>query len=542
MTKHVGAAADAFTDATDYVVKAEAPVPITASKQNIAAKPAVKKRAQRTTPPGEVDAPVKKPRARAPKTDPISIMVRETEDAGKQTLVFVNAKRSAESVAEDLAQAREARHPLIAKKILRALSSPTTQCRRLAFCVERGTAFHHSGLSSAQRRIVEEEFLSGNLTAICATPTLAAGVNVPAFRVIIRDLHRFEGYMTEIPVLEYRQMIGRAGRPDFHDDYGEAITIAKSPGDGAWIEDRYWNGTPEPIYSKLSNLPALRMAVLSLYATRFVRSREELFVFFSKTFFAHQYGNITKLEEKLIDVEIQLTGWGFLSSVGGAASATPMGRRVSMLYIDPLSASILIAGIESKKPRTDAAIAHLLCSCIELRPLLRLKTSDFVSADAAIDTLLPEPSMFSAEYEEFLQAAKTSAMLGKWMDEAPEETILAEYGVRPGELKAKLDTADWLLYGMSELAQLLGAERREFIRARIRMKHGVKAELVPLLRMRGIGRVRARALFNNGLTSLQLINAAPETKLAALLGVKVAARVKEQLAGGGLPSKQREKR
>ena len=86
----------------------------------------------------------------------------------------------------------------------------------------------------------------------------SAGINLPAFRVIVRDLHRFEGYMTEIPVLEYLQMCGRAGRPDFHDDFGEAVTIAKAPGDVEWIQDRYWNGEPEPIHSKLASLPALR--------------------------------------------------------------------------------------------------------------------------------------------------------------------------------------------------------------------------------------------------------------------------------------------
>jgi helicase len=461
------------------------------------------------------------------KPDPIRELVDDTIEQGKQALVFVNAKRSAESVAEDLAKRCDVQYPELGKKVLKALSSPTVQCKRLAYCVERGMAFHHAGLVAAQRRVVEEEFLAGKLKVICATPTLAAGVNVPAFRVIIRDLHRFEGYMTEIPVLEYRQMSGRAGRPDFHDDYGEAITIAKSPGDAEWIEERYWNGEPEPIFSKLASLPALRMAVLGLYATRFMRTRVDLFNFFAKTFFAHQYGSAEKIEEKLIDVCLQLQEWGFL--VGD--NATPLGRRVSQLYIDPLSASILLQGIQSKKPQTDAAIAHLVCSCMELRPLLRLKVNDFANGDVSVETLIEEPSMFSAEYEEFLQAAKTASMLTRWMDEAPEEIILEEYAVRPGELRAKLETADWLLYSATELCRLTGAERRPFFRARTRMKYGVKAELVPLLRLRGVGRVRARALYRAGLTSLTEVQAAPDRKLTEILGPVLAAKVKEQLRG-----------
>ena len=465
---------------------------------------------------------------KAPKSEPVRELVEETIALGKQALVFVNAKRSAESVAEDLAKGRESKYPDLAKRVLKALSSPTVQCKRLAFCVERGTAFHHAGLVAKQRELVEEAFLKGDLHVIASTPTLAAGINLPAFRVIVRDLHRFEGYMTEIPVLEYVQMCGRAGRPDFHDDFGEAVTIAKAPGDIEWIQDRYWNGEPEPIHSKLSSLPALRTAILSLYATGFCKTREDLRAFFEKTFFAHQYKSASRLNEKITEVELQLQEWTFL--VG--SSATPLGRRVSQLYIDPLSARTLIDAIESKKPKTDAAILHALCSCVELRPLLRLKTSDFANPDAQIESLLPEPSMFSNEYEEFLQAAKTAAMLGLWIEESPEEKILEDYAVRPGELRAKLEKGEWLLYAASELGRLTNNERSDFLRCRIRLKYGVKAELVPLLRLKGVGRVRARALFKAGFTSLPAIHAATDTQLVAVLGPVLAGKVREQLRGG----------
>lgn len=465
---------------------------------------------------------------KAPKSEPVRELVEETIGMGKQALVFVNAKRSAESVAEDLAKGKESKYPELAKRVLKALSSPTVQCKRLAFCVERGTAFHHAGLVAKQREVVEEAFLKGELQVIASTPTLAAGINLPAFRVIIRDLHRFEGYMTEIPVLEYLQMAGRAGRPDFHDDFGEAVTIAKSPGDVEWIQDRYWDGEPEPIHSKLASLPALRAAILSLYATGFCRTREDLRAFFEKTFFAHQYRSAARLDEKITDVELQLQEWGFLTG----ASATPLGRRVSQLYIDPLSAHLLLEAMESKKPKTDNAILHTLCSCIELRPLLRLKTSDFADPDVQVESLLPEPSMFSSEYEEFLEAAKTASMLGLWIEEAPEEKVLEDYGVRPGELRAKLEKGEWLLYAASELARLSGGSRSEFLRCRVRLKYGVKAELLPLLRLKGVGRVRARAMFSAGLTSLPAVAAAPDAKLASVLGPVLAARVREQLSGG----------
>jgi helicase len=461
----------------------------------------------------------------AKKADPVTELVEETLSQGKQVLVFVNTKRSAEAVAEDLAKRYPGKFPDLAKKALKALSQPTKQCRRLAFCVDHGIAFHHAGLVAKQRHLVEDSFIKGDLKVIVATPTLAAGVNVPAFRVVIRDLYRFEGHMTEINILEYLQMSGRAGRPDFHDDYGEAITIAKTSSDAEWIKDRYWYGDPEPIYSKLASLPALRTAILSLYASRFVKTQDELMKFFEKTFFAYQFRNLRKLEEKIMEVSAQLEEWGFLHG----EQATPLGRRVSQLYIDPYSAYILMQGITSKKAKTDRALLHLICNCIEMRPLLSLKASDFADESVLVESVLPEPSMFSAEYEEFLQAAKTSAMLGRWVEEAPEEVILEEFGVRPGELKNKIDTGDWLLYSATELCKMMQVERREFLRCRLRLKYGVRPEVIPLLRLKGVGRVRARKLFAAGLPDIASVAKAPPSTLAKVVGERTAYKIREQL-------------
>ena len=96
--------------------------------------------------------------------------------------------------------------------------------RSLSLCVAGGSAFHHAGLSREERGIVEDGFRKGYIKCISSTPTLAAGLNLPARRVIIRDYLRFaagEG-MQPIPASEYHQMAGRAGRPRL-DPYGEAI-------------------------------------------------------------------------------------------------------------------------------------------------------------------------------------------------------------------------------------------------------------------------------------------------------------------------------
>ena len=109
---------------------------------------------------------------------------------------------------------------------------------------------------------------------------------MPAFRTIIRDLKRY-GYrgLAWIPILEYHQQAGRAGRPSF-DKYGEAICIAASKSEKDNIHEKYIKGEPEEIYSKLAVEPVLRTYLLSLIATDFVKTKQQIFEFFSKTFWA----------------------------------------------------------------------------------------------------------------------------------------------------------------------------------------------------------------------------------------------------------------
>ncbi|HDN74132.1 MAG TPA: hypothetical protein ENG16_03815, partial [Archaeoglobus sp.] len=63
-------------------------------------------------------------------------------------------------------------------------------------------------------------FRDGKIKIVVSTPTLAAGVNLPARRVIIKSLYRYNGYSRKIKVAEYKQLSGRAGRPGL-DEVGE---------------------------------------------------------------------------------------------------------------------------------------------------------------------------------------------------------------------------------------------------------------------------------------------------------------------------------
>ena len=114
----------------------------------------------------------------------------------EQCLVFVGTRRSAEAQAKKLSKNIGRRLDDEDRKILERFSEKikknadeaTSVDSNISKLISNGVAYHHAGLTNRQRRIIEEAFKSKSLKALCATPTLAAGVNLPAKRVIIRDL------------------------------------------------------------------------------------------------------------------------------------------------------------------------------------------------------------------------------------------------------------------------------------------------------------------------------------------------------------------
>ncbi len=477
----------------------------------------------------------------------------QTIGLGKQAIVFVDTKQGAEKAAEDIARrVRQGSQQELAIRLLNATSTPTRQCKRLAACARQGIAFHHSGLLPKQRHLIEQAFRDGLITIICATTTMAYGIDTPAFRVIMRSLKRFSGSWGAdwIPTLEYHQMAGRAGRPKFHDTHGEAIAIAKTEAEQLEIEERYIFGKPEPMESKLAVEPVLRTYILSLIATGFVRTGQQISGFFARTFWAHQYKDQEKLG-KILERMLALLGqWGFIQTPhGGFVSAadlgketpfaaTLLGRRVAELYIDPYTANQLINGLQNtrKNAPTPFALLQLISSALEMRPLLRLGAKDHDAVQAALlehynELLTAEPSTYDPAYDDFLNSVKTARFFEEWIDEKGEDELLEAYRIRPGEIHIKRGRAEWLLYAMEELAPLLRLHDiiKELRRLRIRVREGVREELLPLLRFEGVGRVRARRLHRAGLKDISDLKKADAALLARIIGKKTAESVKKQL-------------
>ena len=488
--------------------------------------------------------------------DPLIDLALDTIQLKKQALVFVMSKRSAEKTAETIAKKIKTtlpEHHLLSQKILTALSRPTKQCERLAKCAAKGVVFHHAGIAQKQRELIEDEFRKGTIRIIACTPTLAYGVNLPSYRTLMKNMRRYSGRrgLRWISVVEYLQYAGRSGRPDFNDNHGEAILIASTDGEREELLERYVRGEPEEIYSKLAVEPVLRVHLLSLIATNTVRSKKAILEFFSKTFWAHQFRDIDKLSGIIDKMLALLEKWEFLTMTGSASDfvsadeleevkvkATRLGQRVAQLYLDPLTAHELIEGLRraSLQPVEPLSYLHLVALTLEMRPQLRVRVKEQeLIQDALLEyhelLLTPEPTLYDSAYDNFLNSMKAALVLYEWIEEKDEHYLLETYKIRPGELRVKLNTADWLVYSLVELGKILFLKKQLPLlqKLRVRLKYGVKEELLPLLRLKGIGRVRSRLLHTTGLKTLGHLKRSKPGELKAVLGNKLAASVREQL-------------
>lgn len=379
------------------------------------------------------------------------------------------------------------------------------------------------------------------------------GVDLPAYRSIIKDLKRYGSRgMSFIPVLEYLQMCGRAGRPKY-DKEGEAICVAISENEKEKLYEKYVLGEPEDIYSKLAVEPVLRTYLLSLIAANFVNTKKKIIDFFEKTFWAHQFVDMGKLEiiiDKMLDL---LEEWEFIemenkkddfvsadkiSNKEDAIRATIMGKRVAELYIDPLTAYFFVTCLRnsSNKKTHEFSFLQMVSHTLEMMPLLRVgvKEQDKVQEELMkyYELLFEkEPSLYEPEYEDFVNSIKTALMLNEWINEKTEEYLLENYNARPGELRGKMEIADWLLYATEEISRILQFQHfnKEIVKLRLRLRYGVKEELLPLVRIPGIGRVRARKLFFNRIKDVGDVKDADLMKLTQILGHNVALSVKKEV-------------
>jgi helicase len=464
-------------------------------------------------------------------------ILQDTMEQGKQLLVFYSTKRNTElgairlsqNVKERLSREDIAELENISNQILNVLDRPTEQCIKLSDLVSNGVAFHHSGLLNQQRSIIEAAFKANRIKAICSTTTLGYGVNLPAHTVLIRDVNRFGGgYSERLGINEITQLFGRAGRPKY-DKEGRALLIANTKEKVRELV-KYIEMDPEPIDSALGVVPVLRTHILAFIAENFLNEESTMQKFMSKSFYSFQYGNQRHINNIIDEILSEFEEWEFIEVQGKSYRATKLGKRISELYIDPLSAKWIVDSLQHELDII--GILYMISNTLEMRPHVRA-TREAEESYVAYQFMLNSSTM-SGDYYRMdndyypVRSFSTALMLHDWIEEHKEPEIVKKYASTPGALYSKLTNADWLIYSSAEIARILKKSQHKLIQARVRLRYGIKEELLDLVRLEQIGRIRARNLYNNGIQKVSEIPTNKE-KVRTILGKEVAERIFSQI-------------
>ncbi|MDH3278643.1 MAG: DEAD/DEAH box helicase [Nitrosopumilus sp.] len=467
---------------------------------------------------------------------PIDLGVQSVQQGG-QSLVFAETRTRSKSLAT---KAADAIFQILKKNELTELEKTskkilienehTELVKTLALLVKKGVAFHHAGLNQKCREIIEAEFRKGTIKLLSSTPTLAAGVNLPARRVVISNINRYNakvGANRPISILEYKQLCGRAGRPQY-DDYGESIIVGN--GNTEDLMEYYINGEPEAIVSKITDDRSLRTHILSVIVTHPGIKKEEILEFFLQTLGGLQSRKPTI--KFAIDISLRFLSSKYLIlKKGERYAATEFGKKTSMLYIDPLTATYFRDAIEnvSKERNHTFGFLHLISNCDEFFPKFSLRQKDYESASLMIENNSSELLEPISEYD----CSRSLLALQSWITESSELSLSDSLGIESGDMHRMTENANWLTYCLREISKHV--ERvdllDELADLRTRIVYGIRGELLDLVKVKGIGRVRARILYKHGIKNLDDLAKIPVNKLAEIdkIGSTIADNIKTEL-------------
>ncbi|MDT7887424.1 MAG: DEAD/DEAH box helicase [Desulfurococcales archaeon] len=485
-------------------------------------------------------------RVESVKGDLIGHMVSKAYLEDQQLLIFRHSRREAEAMARSIADKlgllgqyimRDNNRAAKLVEELKERSSARIEYESLSPLILKGVAYHHAGLSLGSRSVIEKGFRERILKVVVATPTLAAGVNLPARRVIIYTRRYSEGEYEDISIMEYKQMAGRAGRPQY-DPYGEVIIADRVRREA----ERYIYGSPEELYSSLSSKRSLRIHTLSLIASGYAKNRKELMDIFSLTFYGYRGGRLA--DDTIKGVLKDLNSWGMIRIKEEVLSPTQLGLVVAKQYLDPLSAKRALDILATRGDiAEDLWYLHIISYTPDfLRSITRRGGYRDYEEEAYRELEqghIPPPHSDDLTEDEWLMAYRYAKILKMWIDEESEDTIVEKLAVMPGDLRVVIEAATWISYALSVISSIVPRVKhhsRPLEKLSVRIENGVREELIPLVKIKGIGRVRARVLYNIGIRSIDDLRKTDPKKLLTLrgFGETIVRQIYEQLGRNSL--------
>lgn len=476
------------------------------------------------------------------KNDVIVKIVEKAIEDNSQALSFVSTRRFTESLATYVAKKidkkttkeQKQKFKQVADKLLEVPkkkgSLPTTTCLKLAEAAEKGVVFHHAGLFNEQKEIIEDEFRKRNILMITATPSLMYGVNLPSKYVVIRDHTRWTSNgPASIPVFDYEQMSGRAGRPQY-DDVGYSYLVAKTMDEAFDLEARYVNGEIELTNSKLiDNKDAIYKQIIAQIASSLSKNLDDLNDFFGKTLYGFQMKNnpsMSMFAQDSLNWELEsalefLLQNGIIRATPEGLKTTDFGNLIAKSNYAVETAVKIKEYVSTMEKLNPAEMIYALAETPDL-PLISFKGRK--SKDPVRDKL-SECGLFAVDIG---NPEATAVSLIEWINERNEYEIENAYNVYSASTRRSAYEASRLVKFAKNTLEVLGnySNLKDMDYLSARLYYGVKEDIIPLVvGVKRLGRKRARLLMK---TFGDNLSEASEKDLQKVEGIgpKLAGKVK----------------
>lgn len=440
--------------------------------------------------------------------DWIRALVLPIVEKDKSVLIFVNRRKEAERLA---------------RKIAEYMGGGG---EGLSGLIDRGVAYHHAGLGKDVRRYVERLFRNKKIKVLVATTTLAYGVNLPAYRVIIKGINKFDGGVVKYyDINEILQMMGRAGRPKY-DTKGEAIVVVMSRHLVDVVKEKYFAKIKQSVTSRM--LDYLEDVVLRMFVIDEVLTFDEIIERLKCSFWYYLMVNDEFLRERVKNVVYNLVSSGFIDIVDVAKrmyAITEFGKIVGQLCI-----MVRTAGLLKVRVKEVSNISDFIASFINTPDMfvLSVKKEELVDLEA-VRHIVEIPTYVQVEPGRIYKEVKAYLVLMDWIAGKSKSYISRRHNVQMHDVDVLVEHASWLAHSMYRIAEYVINDEElieTFKKYKRRVEEGATEEMLELMLVDGITRDVARILVKSGVkTRVRLYLMKPKQLIELGVPRRVVARI-----------------
>lgn len=445
---------------------------------------------------------------------------------GETTLLFWPRRDQCYTAARKLAEFYEVETRLK----IPALSAlePTAMRDFLALLLPRRIAIHTSDLTSPERELVESMARAGEIALICATSTLAEGVNFPVINALttrrmyasrMQDaLHGRPPAALPLSLDRFRNMTGRAGRLGFS-DYGRGIVLTTSPGDVEGLLSLYIHSEPSSPVSTLTQIPLSQIVLKTMgYCGSYTLQSCH------KTLLETLSGTMglfpDSLEEQIEKNCADLIRKGYITEEQGVYYPTPLGDLVMRNGLSELSAQqmelfvlthfeefFLVEVLTFVCLLREMEEIYLSVSRAEIqshtwsRAIKQLADEGGTGKNSYLRNRLAEPAKLRPDHHE---AFKKTLLLFEWINGCEISDLENRYGVYSGTIARLAEETSWLLGSLSDIAAAHALDSTwsdPLLELKERILYGLPQNGLswsPFIRKRSISRTEVLRLLRSG--------------------------------------------